>query len=108
MIRLRQTIERGMRHRWLGPLFVILFCLLMALTFMHAMHDADHMGTEIGEFCLGLTVMFSFLILIRLAQRLTSLVTVQRFGRAPPARRPLLLAPSRPAVLLAVSPPLRL
>ena len=30
MIRLRQTIERGMRHRWLGPIFVIL------LSFLHS------------------------------------------------------------------------
>lgn len=107
MIRLRQTIERGMRHRWLGPLFVILFCLLMALMFMHAMHDGQHMGTEVGEFCLGMMVMFSLLVVIRIAWRVTVPVAIRRFGRAPPAPRLLLLASARrPA--LAVSPPLRL
>ena len=107
MIRLRQTIERGMRQRWLGPLFVILFCLLMALMFMHAMHDSDHVGTETGEFCLGLTVMFSFLVVIRIAWRVTVPVAIRRFGRAPPAPRLLLLAPAR-TTARAISPPLRL
>ena len=107
MIRLRQTIERGMRHRWLGPLFVILFCLLVALTFLHGIHDGDHMATDLGEFCLGLTVMFSFLVVIRIALRVTVPAAISSLGRAPPSRRFLLLAPAPPPAF-AVSPPLRL
>ena len=68
MIRLRQTIERGTRHRWLGPLFVFMLCLMLALLFLHGLHDSHH-ATELGEFCLGLTIMFSLLIVIRLKWR---------------------------------------
>jgi hypothetical protein len=105
MIRLRQTIERGTRHRWLGPLFVIVLCLMLALLFMHGLHDSHH-ATELGEFCLGLTVMFSLLIVIRLKWRAVVQIAQPRLGRAPPASR-LLLRPVRLAVLPA-PPPLRL
>jgi hypothetical protein len=94
MIRLRQTIERGMRHRWLGPLFVLLFCLLVALTFLHGIHDGDHMATDLGEFCLGLTVMFSLLIVIRLRWRVTVGALQPLSGRAPPTPQ-ILLRPVR-------------
>ena len=106
MIGLRQTIERGMRHRWLGPLFVILFCLMLALLFMHAMHDGQEAGTELGQFCLGLTIMFGLIVLIRLRWRVVLPLVVVRPGRAPPVARFLAL-PVR-SVILAVPPPLRL
>ena len=106
MIRLRQTIERGMRHRWLGPLFVILFFLMLSLLFLHAMHDAHETGAGVGEFCLGLTIMFSLLVVIRLRWRVVVSVVLSRIGRAPPAPR-FLLPPAGAAVFL-VSPPLRL
>ena len=105
MIRLRQTIERGMRQRWLGPLFVILFCLMLALMFLHGIHDGDHMATDLGEFCLGLTVMFSLLIVIRLGWRVLVPLTQPRSGRAPPVTR--LLLPT-PTALLTAPAPLRL
>lgn len=103
MIRLRQTIERGMRHRWLGPLFVIVFCLLLALTFLHGIHDGDHMATDLGEFCLGLTVMFSLLIVIRLAWRIAVPLLQPRSGRAPPPGW-VLVRPLRTASLAAPVP----
>lgn len=87
MIRLRQTIERGMRHRWLGPLLVVLFCVLVALMYLHGIHDGHHMATELGEFCLGLTVMFSLLIVIRLGWRVIVPLVQSRSGRAPPVAR---------------------
>ncbi len=65
MIRLRQTIERGMRHRWLGPLFVILFCLLLAMVYLHALHDGQS-GTELGALCIGITMVIGAVLLIRL------------------------------------------
>ena len=106
MIRLRQTIERGMRHRWLGPLFVILFCLMLALLFLHAVHDGHDIGTELGQFCLGLTIMFGLMVLFRLRWRVVVPLVVVRLGRAPPVARFLAL-PVR-AVVLTVPPPLRL
>ena len=107
MIRLRQTIERGVRHRWLGPLFVILFCLMLALLYLHAMHDGGHSAaTELGEFCLGLTIMFSLLIVIRVHWRVILSLALPRSGRAPPAPLPVL--PRVRPVALGASLPLRL
>ena len=95
-----------MAHRWLGPLFVILFCLLLALMFLHGIHDGDHMATELGEFCLGLTVMFSLLIVIRLGWRVAVPLVQPRSGRAPPLARVRVLP--APAAALAAPVPLRL
>ena len=105
MIMLRQTIERGTKHRWLGPLFVIVLCLMLALLFLHGLHDSDH-ATELGEFCLGLVIMFSLLMVIRLKWRVVVQIAEPRLGRAPPVPR-LFLTPVRLAVLPA-PPPLRL
>lgn len=107
MIGLRQTIERGTRHRWLGPLIVILLCVMLALMFMHAMHDADHSAAGVGEFCLGLTVMFSLLIVIRLRWRVLVASASPRLGRAPPAVVRSFLHSVR-LFALPAPPPLRL
>ena len=106
MIRLRRTIERGMRHRWLGPVFVILFCLMLGLLLLHAMHDGHDAGTELGEFCLGLTIMFGLMVVIQLRWRVVVSPVLVRPGRAPPAGR--LLLPLVRSAVLTVPTPLRL
>lgn len=106
MIRLRQTIERGARHRWLGPLFVLLLCLMLGLLFAHAAHDGHDVGTELGKFCLGLTIMFGLIVLIRLRWRVILQLAVVRAGRAPPVVRFLTLSPC--AAFPGSAPPLRL
>ena len=106
MIRLRQTIERGMRRRFVGPLFVLLFCLMLALLFMHAAHDGQDAGAAVGQFCLGLTIMFGLIVLIRLGWRVVVQLAVVRPGRAPPVARLLTLSPC--AAFPGSSPPLRL
>jgi hypothetical protein len=106
MIRLRQTIEQGMRHRWLGPLFVLLFCLMLALLFMHAAHDGHDVGTELAQFCLGLTIMFGLIVLIRLRSRVILQLAVVRAVRAPPTARIRTLSPC--ASFSGSAPPLRL
>ena len=106
MIRLRQTIEQGMRRRFIGPLFVLLFCLMLALLFMHAAHDGHDVGTELGQFCLGLTIMFGLIVLIRLRWRVVVQLAVVRAGRAPPVVR---FVPRSPcAAFPGSAPPLRL
>lgn len=106
MILLRQTIERGMRRRWLGPLFVLLFCLMLALLFMHAVHDGHDVGTALGPLCIGLTIMFGLIVLIRLRWRVVLQLAVVRAGRAPPTTRIRTLSPS--ASFPGSAPPLRL
>ena len=103
MIRLRQTIERGMRHRWLGPLFVILFCLLLAMVYLHALHDGQS-GTELGALCIGITMVIGAVLLIRLRFKAPLPLVLARPGRAPPVHRSLLHL-VRPA--LTPWPPLR-
>lgn len=108
MIRLRQAIERGMRHRWLGPLFVLLFCLLLAMLYMHSLHDGQA-GTELGELCLGITMIIGAVLLIRVGFTALPGSVLVRLGRAPPAcpaRRQL----ARPSGAAAAIPsvPLRL
>ena len=105
MIELRRNIERGMRHRWLGPLFIIVFCVLMALMFLHAMHDRHNMGTELGELCLGITMMLGIVLLIRVRFKATLALVPVRIGRAPPARRLPMGRTHRTA--LSFPPPLR-
>lgn len=105
MIRLRQTIERGMRHRWLGPLFVILFCLLLAMVYLHALHDGQA-GTGLGELCIGITMIIGAVLLIRIRFEIPMPLVLVRSGRAPPARR-LLVQPVSPASPTP-SPPLRI
>lgn len=103
---LRETIERGVRHRWLGPLFVVLLCLMLAMLFMHDMHEGHIAATELGEFCLGLTIMFGLMVLIRVRVRLIERVVLRLPARAPPpARRVSLLVPS---AINRIAPPLRL
>lgn len=106
MIGLRRTIERGMRHRWLGPLFILLFCVLMALMFMHAIHDGQNAGTELGEFCLAVIIMLGIVLLIRVRFKAPLAVTPVRVGRAPPLQVQAFgrLGP----ITLCVSPPLRI
>ncbi len=106
MIRLRQTIEQGMRRRFIGPLFVLLFCLMLALLFMHAAHDGHDVGTAVGQFCLGLTIMFGLIVLIRLRWRVIVRLAVVRPARAPPVARLLTLSPC--AAFPGSAPPLRL
>jgi hypothetical protein len=105
MIGLRQTIERGTRHRWLGPLFVIVFCLLLAILYLHALHDGGHgTGTELGELCLGIVMMLGSVLFIRLRFKAPLALVLVRPGRAPPVRR-LLSRLIRPAPIPL--PPLR-
>ena len=95
MIRLRKALDRGLRHRWLGPVCLILFVLLMALMFMHTAHDNEHSFTDIGEICLALTVMFAFIVIIRLGWPAVQRLVPVTVGRGPPVTaRPITLAAS--------------
>lgn len=105
MISLRQTIEYGMRHRWLGPLFVILFCLLLVMVYLHALHDGSS-GTELGAVCVGITMILGLVLLIRHGFKVLLPLRVVRLGRAPPVPRSLMLRWVPPD--FGLSPPLRI
>ena len=104
MIRLRQSIEVGLRHPLLGPVLLLLLALLLVFVIFHTV---EH-GVE------GL--LFSCAILAAVALRLVVVLgrtwraaadQLQVLGRAPPRRALRFLPPSRvpPAGLVL---PLRL
>jgi hypothetical protein len=104
VIRLRQSIEAGLRHPLLGPLLLLFLALLLAFVVLHMI---EH-GVE------GLV--FSCVILAAVVLRLVVMVGrtwrattdhLQLFNRGPPRRFHRLASASRaPTVLLAL--PLRL
>ena len=105
VIRLRQIIERGMRHRWLGPLFFLLLVLLLVMTALHAVHDGDHIASGAGDVCLGIAIMLGAVIVIRLRHLAQLPAALPALGRAPPA--PRVLVP-RSLALRSTPIPLRL
>lgn len=104
VIRLRQSLDAGLRHPLLGPLLLLFLALILAFVFLHTV---EH-GVE------GL--LFSCVLLITTSLRLVVVLgrtwragteQLPLFGRDPPRRALRLLPPGRlPPVLFAL--PLRL
>lgn len=97
MIGLRRTIERGMRHRWLGPIVVVLVVLLLALLYLHSLHDG-HGDASLGELCLGITMLIGILLIVRVRFWAPRPMVLVRPGRAPPC-----LGLARPPVRVAAA-----
>jgi uncharacterized membrane protein YhaH (DUF805 family) len=91
-------LERGRRHRWLGPAFVVLFALLLALVVLHTAADQ---ATETGVVCLAILIILIAIFLPRPPQ---IFIHVRR-TRAPRPPPPSRIGQSQ---LLSVTPPLRL
>lgn len=101
MIRLRQSLEAGLRHPLLGP--VLLICLGLVLAFV-IFHTVEH-GVEGLLFTCAIlaAVVLRLLVVQGRIWRVTP-TSAQRTGRAPPAAvQPPPLRP--PGLLLAL--PLR-
>ncbi len=88
-----------MRHRWLGPAFVLLFALLLALVVLHTTADQ---ATEAGVVCLAFLVILVTLLLPPSPQIAVPRVQRARAPRAPPPAR---IAQNQ---FLSITPPLRL
>jgi hypothetical protein len=98
VIRLREMLERGMRHRWLGPVLIVLFAVLLALVVLHTTADQ---ATEAGVVCLAFLVILVTLLLPRPPE---IVLRLQR-ARAPRAPPPTRVARNQ---VLTITPPLRL
>lgn len=102
MIRLRETLERGYRHRWLGPLVILLLVVLIAFVALH--EGGETLFASAGELCVALA-----LVLVGLVRAPARIV-----GRRSPASRhrgPPLVPAARGAAGLNLSislAPLRL
>lgn len=99
MIRLREMLERGMRHRWLGPALILLVALLLALVVLHITADQ---AAEAGVVCIAFLVMVVTVLLLPPSQIVAPRLRRTRAPRAPPPARIAQNQFSR------ITPPLRL
>ena len=104
VIRLRQSLEKGLRHPLFGPLLLLFFALILAFVFLHTI---EH-GVEGLLFSCVLLVATSLRLVVVLGRTWRAAAEqLPLFGRAPPRRFLRLLPPNRvPPVPLAL--PLRL
>lgn len=80
MIRLRRTIERARRHRWLGLLVLILLAFLLALLVFHSAADSAELTAELA--CFAVAVLFVVALLV--ARPPSSLQPQRLRSRGPP------------------------
>ena len=103
MIRLRRSLERGLRHPILGPLLLVLLAVLLALMVLH--ETSESISGEIGQLCIGIVLALLTAVLATPVRRFVRVVGAVLAARAPP--RPLETrftpVPARPDIL-----PLRL
>lgn len=93
MIRLRQSIEAGLRHPLWGPLLLVFLAVILAFVALHAIED----GAEGLLFTCAIIAAAGLRLLVVVLGR-TWLATAHEpplFGRAPPRRTLRLLPPSR-------------
>jgi len=102
VIWLRTQIERGSKHPWLGPLFLVLLLLLLVFVAAHATMDQAH-GTDASELvCIVLGILVLLAPLVPRPPRLH--LRVVSWVRGPPTFA--VAAPARPAAPTVI--PLRL
>lgn len=102
MIRLRALIEAGLRHRWLGPLVVLLLAVLLLGV---AFHEGAEKALDAGS---GLCIAVALALLTALFCRPLALraVAIAFERRGPPAG--LVTRPSATAARTVAAAPLRL
>jgi hypothetical protein len=55
MIRLRETLTRACRHRWLGPLVIIVLVVLIAVVALH--EGGERLLESAGELCIAVAAL---------------------------------------------------
>lgn len=84
VIRLRATIERGLRNPWLRPVLIILLALVLGLLVLHSASDQNQLGTPSGSVIACVAIAFLLAALVA-PKRPMPLVRVRRLTpRAPP------------------------
>lgn len=100
MIRLRRSLERGLRHPVLGPLLLVLLAVLLAFMVLH--ETSESIAGEIGELCVGIALVLLTAVVAPPVRRVLGFVGLALATRAPP--RPLETrftpVPARPDILL--------
>lgn len=99
-------IERGCRHRLLGPIVILLLAVLLASVFLHVVVEGAEAAAKLGDRCVAIAAALGSLLLLRsLPGAFVRMADVDE--RAPP-RVALVAATGPPARLAApVAVPLR-
>jgi hypothetical protein len=87
MIRVRDMLEHACRHRWLGPLVIVVLAVLIAFLAIH--EGGEKLFESAGELCVALAAV-AFVTLARVLLPL----------RVRPARTPQRRGPPRVALAL--------
>ena len=84
VIRLRRSLERGLRHPLLGPLLLLLLVVLLALMVLH--ETSESIGSEIGQLCIGIALVLLTAVLTGPVRRFVKILGALLTARAPPCR----------------------
>ncbi len=103
MIRLRRTLERAQKRRWLWLILIVFFAIMLALVALHSTGDA----TAIDGPLVCMAVILLVTIATRVAQPQTVPIARRVRTRGPPPPPLPQQRPLRP-VLAIFTPPLRL
>ena len=102
MIRLRQSLEAGLRHPLLGPLLVLALAFVLAFVVIHAV---EHGVVGLLVTCIVLAAGALRLVVVRGRTWRPRPPRSSVTGRSPPRYRPA--PPSQPPPLTALAAPLR-
>jgi hypothetical protein len=90
-------IERGCRHRLLGPIVILLLVVLLASVFLHVVVEGAEAAAQLGDLCVAIAAALGSLLLVRSLPR----VYVRTSGVAE-------RGPPRLALIPTIGPPARL
>lgn len=77
-------LECGRAHPILGPVFLVVLVLLLAMVFLHAAHDGMDTASEVGAICFAIASVVGLAVLDRLLRRPPELPTWTPGDRGPP------------------------
>lgn len=81
VIRLRMTIEHGLRHPILGPLLLVLLAVVLALMVVH--EGSEEAVGDAGDLCIGIALLLVAIVaLVRVRPLL--IMTAVNVVRGPP------------------------
>jgi hypothetical protein len=76
-------IERGCRHRLLGPIVILLLVLLLASVFLHVAIEGAEAAAELGNLCVAVAAALGSLLVLRSRPSIVPR-TVETAERGPP------------------------
>lgn len=84
MIRLRDMMERGCRHRFFGPVVVLVLVVLLASVFLHVAIEGAEAAGQLGALCLAVATVLGSLLVVRSHGARKTVCAVEAADRGPP------------------------